>query len=222
MYPDKETSKTSCDRCGSCCLQGGPALHGGDLHLIREGELAISDLVTIRKGELAYQPMADMPSLVESEFLKIAGRPGSWACRFYDESGQACTIYGHRPLACGLFDCTAPEPILRITGQDLLTRFSCVDSDEPLVLIAREHEEKYPCPDLARIVSQLQDGRQRKEVLARLTPLVNDDLTFRRQITQQRQLSIGEELFWFGRPLFQLLQPLGIQVQETVSGLLLS
>jgi Fe-S-cluster containining protein len=219
MHPHSNSGKTSCDRCGSCCLQGGPALHGGDLHLIRAGSLAIGDLVTIRKGELAYQPMADTPSLVDAEFLKIGGKPGSWACRFYDEPGRACTIYGNRPLACGLFDCTAPEAVLGITGQDLLTRFSCAEHDEPLVSIAREHEGQYPCPDLAGILSRLQDGGQRKNVLARLTPLVNDELTFRCQVAKQRQLSIGEELFWFGRPLFQLLQPLGIQVQETVSGL---
>jgi hypothetical protein len=41
-------------------------------------------------------------------------------------------------------------------------------------------------------------------------------------VANQRQLSIGEELFWFGRPLFLLLQPVGIQVQETVSGLQLA
>jgi len=219
MQPGGQTDKKSCDRCGSCCLRGGPALHGSDLHLVQDGHLALGDLITIRKGELAYEPMAERPTTVQAEFLKIGGRPGSWACRFYDEPGRACTIYGHRPLACGLFDCTAPEAILQIVGKDLLTRFDCVEKDAPLAAAARQHERDCPCPDMASVAARFQHPGQRSEVLAGLVPLVNKDIAFRGRATQQFQLSIGEELFWFGRPLFQLLQGLGIQVRETATGL---
>ena len=217
-----QTKKSCCDRCGACCLQGGPALHREDLALLREGHLSLADLVTIRKGELAYQPLADTPTLVTKEFLKVSGRQGSWTCHFYDEPGRACTIYDHRPVACGLFDCTAPEPILQITGRNLLTRFDCAGKEDPLAQAAREHEQRCPCPDLAELTKRLRVSGERKLLLADLSPLVNADLAFRRAIAQTTQLSLAEELFWFGRPLFQLLLPLGIQVRETTSGLLLS
>jgi len=214
-----QKKKSCCDRCGACCLQGGPALHRQDLPLLQDGFLAVTDLITIRRGEMAYQPAADTPSLVESEFLKVAGLPGSWTCRFYDEPAHSCTIYGHRPVACGLFDCTAPEAILQIVGKDLLTRFDCVDRDDPLAAAARKHEQRCPCPDLSAVAKRLHKGsRERTCLLAELTPLVNTDLSFRRTIEAQFSLTLAEELFWFGRPLFQLLQPLGVQVRETRSG----
>jgi len=214
--------KKQCDRCGSCCLQGGPALHSGDLDLLRNGHLALSDLVTIRRGELALQPMAESPAPVESEFLKVAGRDGSWACRFYDEPGRACTIYGNRPLACGLFDCTAPEAVLGITGRDLLTRFSCAGHDDPMAAVAIRHDKEFPCPDLARLAARLDESRYREAVLAELTPLVNRELAFRSRIAREFDLSLGLELFWLGRPVFQLLLPLGVQVRPEASGLVLS
>ncbi|RUM38768.1 MAG: YkgJ family cysteine cluster protein, partial [Desulfobulbus sp.] len=69
--------KQSCDRCGACCRQGGPALHGPDISLIREGRLNRYHLVTIRKGEPAFLPFADQPAPVPAEFLKLQGRQGS-------------------------------------------------------------------------------------------------------------------------------------------------
>ncbi len=216
------TGKSRCDRCGSCCLQGGPALHRQDISLLREGRLKPEDLITIRKGELAYQPLSDSPTLVEKEFLKISGRNGSWTCRFYDEPGRSCSIYSHRPVACGLFDCTAPDAILQIVGKDLLTRFDWGQKDEPLAIAAGEHEENCPCPDLSVVANRLRSPGERVRLLDELVERVNADLSFRRAISEQTTLSLAEELFWFGRPLFQLLLPLGIQVQETATGLRLS
>ena len=60
MTGDKDDqSKTSCNRCGSCCKQGGPALHMQDLDLVLSGKLHFEDLITVRRGELALQPLTD-------------------------------------------------------------------------------------------------------------------------------------------------------------------
>lgn len=211
--------KTSCDRCGSCCMQGGPALHGRDLALVQAGALACEQLVTIRKGELAYQPLCDSPEPVAGEFLKIQGQGGSWCCMFYDEAAGACVIYEQRPMACGLLDCTAPEPLLAITGKDLLTRFDCIDVDDPLLPLVHQHEEEHPCPDMVVVAQKLQTKDSRPVMLEELGVQVNADLDFRHKIAELRQLSVAAEMFYFGRPLFQLLLPLGVRIEKYPEGL---
>ncbi len=213
------SKKRACDRCGSCCMQGGPALHSQDLVLIHSGALRREHLTTIRKGEPAYQPLAESATPVSHEFLKLQGRSGSWTCLFYDEAVKACSIYQQRPVACGLLDCTAPEALLAITGKELLTRFDCIEDDDHLLPLVRRHEEECPCPDMAAVETRLQSAAERASLLEDLTRLVNVDLGFRNQAAGVRNLSVAEELFYFGRPLFQLLMPLGIQVQESSVGL---
>jgi len=56
-------------------------------------------------------------------------------------------------------------------------------------------------------------------MLEELTRQVNIDLDFRAQAAGVRNLSVAEEVFYFGHPLFQLLIPLGIQVRELSVGL---
>jgi len=60
---------------------------------------------------------------------------------------------------------------------------------------------------------------ERSSLLEELTRQVNLDLTSRNQAAGVRALGVAEELFYFGRPLFQLLMPLGIQVRESSVGL---
>jgi len=181
---------------------------------VAEGHLAISHLVTVRRGELALAPLARRPEPVRQEFLKLAGRGGSWCCLFYDEQKRACTIYGHRPLACSLLDCRHPDPLLAVAGRDLLTRFDLIAQDDPLLAVVREHDQACPCPDLGDPAGIRQD-------LARVTRLVQRDLDLRRRAAEIRPLEVSEELFYFGRPLFHLLLPLGFRVRETAAGLIL-
>lgn len=75
--------------------------------------------------------MGKAPESVVGEFLKLKGKNGSWCCALYDEATNDCSRYGHRPMACGLLDCTDTAPILAIAGQDLLTRFDCIAEDDP-------------------------------------------------------------------------------------------
>ena len=200
-------------------MQGGPALHNQDLDLVLSGMLRREHLVTVRKGELAYQPLAESAKPVAGEFLKLQGRSGSWTCLFYDEAAKACTIYQSRPVACGLLDCTAPEALLAITGKDLLTRFDCIADDDPLLPLVRSHEEACPCPEMAEVEIRLQSAAEQSSQLEELTRQVNVDLGFRNQAAGVRNLSVAEEVFYFGRPLFQLLLPLGVQVRELSTGL---
>ncbi len=211
--------KTSCNRCGSCCKQGGPALHTQDQDLISSGALRFDDLITVRKGEMAMQPLVDAPQPVIEEFLKLQGQGNDWRCRFYDHQAAGCAIYDHRPVACGLLDCTHPDELLAITGRDLLNRFDLIGDDDPLLPLVKLHEEHCPCPQLSELKDELKADKEKN--LEQLTRQVNLDLAIRSKAGNEFNLSVDRELFYFGRPLFQLVQPFGVTVTETVQGLVL-
>ena len=216
----EKQQKNSCDRCGGCCRQGGPALHSQDRELVLNGFLRVEDLITVRRGELALQPQTQSPQPVTEEFLKVKGQGNDWCCRFYDHGGAACTIYGHRPVACGLLDCTHPEELLAIAGRDLLSRFDLLTDDDPLLPLIRLHEEQCPCPQLADLRDAL--AADKKGILEQLSRRVELDLAVRGKATREFGLSVDRELFYFGRPLFQLLQQLGITVSESMHGIQLA
>jgi len=214
-----DQQKTSCDRCGSCCKQGGPALHTRDLDLVLSGTLHFEDLITVRRGELALQPLTDSLEQVTEEFIKLKGQGNDWCCRFYDHQAAGCTIYAQRPLACGLLDCTHPDELLAIAGQDLLSRFDLIAADDPLLPLVKLHEEHGPCPQLSKLADRL--AADKEDALEQLTRQVNLDLAVRGKAAREFGLSVARELFYFGRPLFQLMQPLGFTFTETIQGLIL-
>ena len=163
-----------------------------------------------------------MATPVIHEFLKLQGQQGSWCCLFYDENARGCLRYTDRPLACGLLDCTDTGPLLAITGKDLLTRFDCIDQGDPILAVIINRQQQSPSPDMQTISDDLEQISTRTELLAGLLEDVNVDLAFRSRTADSFQLSVALELFYFGRPLFQLLQPLGIQTVNTQDGLRLN
>jgi hypothetical protein len=173
----------------------------------------------VRRGELAFQPLATRPEPVSHEFLKLKGQQGSWCCAWYDEAAQGCLRYAHRPMACGLLNCTDTGPLLALAGQDLLTRFDCLADDDPLLPLIRDHERCCPCPDLQSLTLDLAAGPLAPQRLARIEAAVQDDLAFRSRVAADCNLSVALELFAFGRPLFQLLLPLGLQAVNTSTGI---
>jgi len=125
-------------------------------------------------------------------------------------------------MACGLLDCADTGPLLAIAGQDLLTRFDCIAPDDPLLPLAHEHEQVCPCPDLQSISRNLERAEIPATLLRELEAAVNRDLAFRSRVADEFRLSLAQELFYFGRPLFQLLIPLGLHAIETPEGLRLN
>ncbi|MCP4115407.1 MAG: YkgJ family cysteine cluster protein [Desulfobacteraceae bacterium] len=211
------TDQKECKRCGTCCENGGPALHTQDLPLIENRSLSFDDLITIRKGELAHDPVTNAIEPVKTELLKIRGKKGSWACIFYDKNGKGCSIYGHRPLACGVLKCWDTDEILALAGKDLLSRLDLVKEDNPLKKRMIEHEQLFAVPDMKTISRTV--SRSSKKTIKKLERISNKDLTYRSRAVHDFHLSVAEELFYFGRPLYQLLTPLGFTVRETATGI---
>jgi Fe-S-cluster containining protein len=216
----KSEQQTECKRCGICCQKGGPALHGPDLALVRRGRLPWENLITIRRGELAYSPLSDRIEPVLQELVKIRGTGQEWCCCYYDPAGKGCSIYGSRPVACGVLKCWQPEDTLALVGQDLLSRLDILEEGDPRRSLVQEYEQLCPCPDLREVEKSLAD--QDESALRSLEMQVNTDIAFRDRVVQELNLPLARELFLFGRPLFQLLQAFGVGVSESSQGLRLT
>ncbi len=213
---DAAAGKTVCRRCGACCLSGGPALHTADLLLLESGAIPREHLITVRRGELADNPAAGRVQATRVELVKIAGSGRDWRCRYYDEEGKGCSIYGRRPLACEALTCWDTAAILALVEKDVLGRLDIVGSGDPLWPLIAEHEELCPVPGLERIAAGPRDidAAERQA----LQQLVTRDLAFRDRAVRQLDLTLGLELFAFGRPIFQLLAPLGVRIAMTARG----
>jgi Fe-S-cluster containining protein len=207
-----------CQRCGTCCLQGGPALHREDRELFASNHLRLEQLVTIRKGEHVLWPDTDVAARTEVELIKLKGHGGEWRCRFFTNGSHECSIYGTRPLECRLFKCWSPDGLRGIIGRDTLQREDLLPADHPLQECIRLHEKEFPVDDILELVPQAQPGTS---ALLRLQELVRLDLTMRVEAMQQLAIAPDLELFLFGRPCFILLAPFGFRAEETTQGIIL-
>lgn len=207
-----ESNQTTCKQCGVCCTKGGPAFHGEDMALLTKGSIPRSNLITIRKGEFAYNPVAGKVEATESEIIKMKGSGGEWACCYYDTETQGCTIYESRPMACGVLQCWNPDASLALVGKNLLTRLEIVAGDELLTKLIQDYESSCPMIALNGLHDTLENDS--KNCLKNLEEAVNRDLQFRNRVVVQSAAVLEEELFLFGRPLFQLLQPFGLLTSQ--------
>ncbi len=212
-----ETLQTECKRCGTCCMKGGPALHSQDLELVLGGHLPIDMLITIRKGELAHNPRTGKLQPVKGELIKIRGTGKEWSCIFFENDLKGCSIYAHRPLACRTLECWNTEELLEMVEKDTLTRMDILKEEDPLRVIVEEHDRRFPCPDLEKLADVLVSGSFNGQ--EGLQQLINEELLFRTKVVKENNLNLYRELFYFGRPLFQILQPLGIGIAETADGI---
>lgn len=204
-----EQNQKECLRCGTCCTSGGPALHSEDKHLFSGGGLPRAQLITIRKGELAHNPLSNSLQPVKKELVKISGVGRQWNCCFFDPEEKGCTIYDKRPKACNALKCWDTEEIEELIEKDTLNRLDLLDENDPLRPFVKEHENRFPCPDMQILLAEGSAGS-----LEGLEDLVNEEIVYRTNIVSKFDLSLGEELFYFGRPLFHLLVSIGVEVNE--------
>ncbi len=207
-------TKTECDRCGTCCTKGGPALHIEDKLLLHNKLLKSEHLITIRKGEPVFSPASENPEPAESEIVKIKGKGREWICFFYLDNYAGCAIYNNKPIECSLLKCWDTADLENVAGKDLLSRFDIIYQDDPLLPFIKDHEEKCSLENLGALLSSLQDDNTKMQALNKLTGLVNTDLILRTKACKKLHLSLQLELFYFGRPLFKILEELGITMHS--------
>ena len=201
-----------CKRCGTCCKKGGPILHSEDLPLFHEKILSLERLVTIRKGELSFNPIKNIVEPAGQELIKIAGKNGSWECVFYDDVQSACTIHKNRPIECRLLQCWDTEAIKNISGKNCLNRFDLLKIDDKLKELITLHEQNCSWDKVNSLLLHLSDQAQQADVIKKLTDIMQEDLIIRDKAVSQFRLTLQQELFYLGRPLFQALQYPGLKV----------
>jgi len=217
----KSTEQSSCNQCGECCTNGGAALHSADRELLRNKLIPLSDLITIRKGEFAHNPVNNRIQATRAEIVKLRGGKGEWVCCYYDRKTKSCTIYDKRPLACRTLKCWDPAESLDLVEKDLLSRFDILEGEDFLLGQVTQYEEICPVPDFTTLSQDLKTEKRVEKWLSLLEEQVNRDLQFRDQAVGSSTVIEQQELFLFGRPLFQLLQPFGFAVFQSGSSLCL-
>lgn len=207
-----------CRRCGTCCEQGGPALHTEDRGLLDSGALKRRDLVAIRAGEPVHDQRRGRVAPAAGEFLKLAGARGGWSCKFYAPA-RGCGIYGQRPLECRLLFCRDTTPLEAVMGRDLLTRRDLLAGDQPGLAWLARLEREVPCSEVNQLLSGLaRSAATGRSSLARLSALVRADLALREGFLRSCPERGEEELFLLGRPLFLVLAPYGCRLVQGVGG----
>jgi Fe-S-cluster containining protein len=191
-------------------MNGGPALHRDDKQLVLDGSIPLDSLITIRKGELVHHPIEARLLAARQELVKISGTGKSWVCRHYDAGAKECRIYDRRPQACRLLKCWDSGEVEALIEQDTLDRLDLIQAGDPLYQAVIEHEARYPCPDLEIL---FRSGRA--DDPEHLESLANREIVYRTAITAQHRLTLRQELFYFGRPLFQLYRSVGASVRES-------
>ncbi len=210
--PDHTPPSTACKRCGTCCRNGGPALHREDLSLLLNQTIQHQQLITVRQGEPAFSPLANRVIPAEQEFLKLAGKDGSWACLLYDQEKAICSIYDRRPLECRVLECWNPRELAAVIGKETLCRSDVMNPGDPIRGLLETHEEECSFATIMDLLDGLQSDEE--EVMRKLSQIVTRDLAIRQRARQEFQMADAYELFLFGRPVFISLKPYGISISE--------
>lgn len=210
-----------CQRCGTCCESGGPALHQEDLELVQSGKLPLRDLYTIRKGEMAHDNVKGTLAPVAAELIKIKGAGQAWTCCYYDAESKGCSIYANRPLECRVLNCRNTAAIEALYDQGRLTRKDLLDSVPELWDLVEAHEQKCNYPDLANLAARLREEQDRSAT-DKLVKMVSYDAHLRALIIEKGRPDPSLLDFLFGRPLSDTLPGFGLKITHSGNKLIVA
>lgn len=198
---------TECQRCGQCCLQGGPGLHEQDLDLITGGLIQKESLLVLRRGEPAWDQPANAFVLLETEMLKIASRPGQRSCVFYD--GAGCAVYACRPVQCRTLFCKDSSGLKTLYRTPCLTRADVLDKASALWELVCEHDARCGFSELTDPALEYRRTRSAAAADSLLRALRYDDAL------RESLSGLGPALeFAFGRPLRTTLGAFGLAITD--------
>lgn len=193
-----------CQRCGTCCEKGGPALHREDQPLVEAGHIPAHCLFTIRRGELAQDNVQGILVPMTGELIKIKGQKGRWTCCFYDHDHQECGIYAHRPLECRVLNCQDTRQIEAVYAADRLTRKDLLVKVQGVWELVEDHDNRCSYDGLREQVDQGIVARQLK-MEAAILEIMRYDAHLRQLATEKGGLEAGMLDFIFGRPLAETI-----------------
>ena len=213
------TAITHCRRCGTCCRQGGPALHLEDRELVASGKIPLQDLFTIRRGEPAYDNVAGTIAPAVTDIIKLKGAsPGSDVCCFYESGGKGCGIYDDRPAECRVLECWDTRRIEELYRCRRLERRHLLAKAAGIREIVQEHQQHCDYGEVADLADRLKQTSS-KEPHNKLLELIRYDESLR-QVTLERA-GLNPELlpFLFGRPLSFTIRMFKLKLSKIGSGI---
>jgi hypothetical protein len=209
-------SSVPCQRCGTCCRNGGPAFHAEDRHLIESGRIPPPRLVTLRAGEPVRDNVRDRRTVADADIIKLREIDGRRQCVCYDPAA-GCAIYPDRPLECRVLDCRNTGPITDLYQKDRLTRRDLFSGLPDLWRLIRDHQDHCDYGRIRRTVEALA-GTEREAALSRLSAMLEMDQMVRTQPVRNGLVPADWTDLLFGRPLSRTLLGFGLRVTPTERG----
>jgi Fe-S-cluster containining protein len=207
------TKINACQRCGTCCQKGGPALHLDDKPLVDRGIISASCLYTLRCGELVRDLVTDRLVELPTELIKLKGQKESWTCTFFESGDARCQIYKDRPLECRALKCWDTADFEKIYRSDRLARRDLLEEMAGLWELIFDHEARCAYSTIKQLVSQLADS-DREAALQKIIETVRYDMEIRNLVIEKGSLDSGMTDFLFGRPLMQTMTMFGIKIEK--------
>jgi len=203
---------TECQRCGTCCRKGPPALHGQDVELYVSGVLGKQDLLTLRRGEWVYDSVQDALMALPEEIVRIKAGPGGQSCHFLSAEDNACRIYEQRPLECRAMKCWDPGEFESIYQQGRIGRMDLIPPDSALGEIVADHEARCAYERIGSLAERVVQSND-AAAAAELAAIIQQDEDTRAYLRQQTEA--GEDVlnFLFGRPVARTLPAFGLQAK---------
>ncbi len=210
---NKPQKTTECRRCGTCCKDGGPALHGEDRTLIESGRIPLKCLYTIRSGERIRDNVKGGLFQATGDIIKIKGGRDFRACRFWDATqGNRCTIYGQRPLECRVLKCWDTTALEDIYGTNRLTRSDLLSQMEGLYELVADHERQCAYGDVHKYIQDLEEGHRTAEAIRHVLAMIRYDQQLRGVMSAKANLDPEMMDFLLGRPMTQILPGLELRL----------
>ncbi len=186
----------ACVRCGTCCRNGGPALHQDDRRLVIDGVIHTRHLFTIRPGETARDPVRGGLVRAVADIIKIKGCEGTWSCRFFDTEAVACRIHADRPLECRALDCRDPSRLEALYREGRLGRADLISGVDGLWDLVADHDRRCDCRHARRLLVQPGAGAERE-----LAAMIRYDEELRRLMVCRGGLETDMLEFLLGRSM---------------------
>ena len=202
-----------CLRCGTCCKNGGPALHREDRRLIENGILSINDLFTIRKGEPVWDNVRNQRIFADDELIKIKGTGDTWSCKFYDQKDKTCGIYIHRPVECQVLNCRDTRKISQIYEKERLSRMDLLSERNVACSFVKDHELTCGYKRIKKLIQSIDDPSC-SEQLSRLMEIVLYDAHLRDLLVEKKVLHEDAMAFFFGLPLMETIRRFGYKIEK--------
>lgn len=215
MTKSGNKTRDHCIRCGECCLASSPTLQMADVSLVYDGLIEKGNIYTIRAGELVRDNIQGELKVTDKEILKIREKENGKGCIYYDDDGNACTIYEYRPIQCRALACWDESEFIRVYARPKADRRDIIN-DRDLLRLMAGHDKKCGYMGLEKCVRQIE--KEGEEAVKSILELLKFDYKIRLLISEKLDIDSAEMDFILGRPFTETINMFGLKVIREQDG----